>query len=71
MTRERRFTVRLADREMKSIRQFAEQNHVLPSVALRRLVEAGLIFEDRARQQGFQQTRLSTHEVGSPEESSN
>jgi hypothetical protein len=42
MARERRFTVRLADREMKSIRQFAQQNHVLPSVALRRLLEVGL-----------------------------
>jgi len=64
MARGRRFTVRLADREMKSIEQFAEENHVLASVALRRLVEAGLIFEDRARQQGFQLTNLSTCEVG-------
>ena len=64
MARIRRYTVRLADREMQSIKTFAEQNHVLPSVALRRLVEAGLIFEDRARQQGFQQTSSSTREVG-------
>ncbi len=63
MARQRRFTVRLEDREMKSIRQFAEENHVLASVALRRLVEAGLIFEDRARQRGFQQTSSSTKEV--------
>jgi len=42
MARERRFTVRLADSQMKSIRQFAEQNHVLPSVALRSLLEVGL-----------------------------
>jgi hypothetical protein len=42
MARELRFTVRLEEREMQSIRQFATQNHVLPSVALRRLVEVGL-----------------------------
>jgi len=42
MARERRFTVRLATREMQSIKQFAQQNHVLASVALRRLLEVGL-----------------------------
>jgi hypothetical protein len=48
MARERRFTVRLATREMQSIKQFAEQNHVITSVALRRLVEAGLLLENQA-----------------------
>ena len=63
MARERRYTVRLANREMKSIEQFAEQNHVITSVALRRLVEAGLIFENRPRQQGFQQANIPARQV--------
>jgi hypothetical protein len=42
MARHRRFTVRLEDREMQSIERFAERNHVITSVALRRLLEVGL-----------------------------
>ena len=60
MPRQRRYTVRFEDAEMKSIEQFADQNHVLPSVAVRWLIAVGLR-QDRPHQQGFQQkSRLQT-----------
>jgi len=55
MARERRFTVRLEDREMQSIEQFAEQNHVLPSVAVRWLIALGLA-KNYARLQDVRRT---------------
>ena len=64
MPRQRRYTVRFEDAEMKSIEQFATQNHVLPSVAVRRLIAVGLR-QDRPRLQGFQQkSRLADEQTG-------
>jgi hypothetical protein len=57
MPRQRRYTVRFEDAEMKSIERFATQNHVLPSVAVRWLIAVGLR-QDRPRQQA----RLPTEE---------
>jgi len=42
MARARRITVRLADLEIQSVRKFADENHVLPSVAVRWLLSVGL-----------------------------
>jgi hypothetical protein len=49
MTREHRYTLRLAETELAAIKDFADERHVLPSVALRRLVSVGLMQENRAR----------------------
>jgi hypothetical protein len=49
MTRGRRITVILADLEIQSVRKFADENHVLPSVAVRWLLSAGLASETRRR----------------------
>jgi hypothetical protein len=57
MTRAYRFTVRLAEPEIRSIRRFADEHHVLSSVAIRRLLSMGLYFEDRARAEGVHQTK--------------
>lgn len=57
MARARRFTVRLEEVEMESIEQFAKQHHVLPSVALRRLVEVGLA-ENNGRPQDVGRTEV-------------
>jgi hypothetical protein len=45
MTRERRLTVRLADQEIASIKAFADEKHVIDSVALRWLIAMGLASE--------------------------
>jgi hypothetical protein len=42
MARGRRITVRLADWEIQSVRRFADENHLLPSVAVRWLLNGGL-----------------------------
>jgi hypothetical protein len=47
MARARRITVRLADLEIQSIAKFADENHFLPSVAVRWLLSAGLAAETR------------------------
>jgi hypothetical protein len=47
MPRQQRFTVRLADREIDLIEKFANENHVVKSVALRRLLEVGLAWGNR------------------------
>ena len=49
MARGSRLTVRLADLEIQSITKFADENHVLPSVAVRWLLSAGLATETRSR----------------------
>ena len=41
MARGRRITVKLADLEIQSVRKFADENHVLLSVAVRWLLSAG------------------------------
>ena len=60
MTRERRLTVRLADQEIASIKAFADEKHVIDSVALRWLIAMGLASETRSRPQDFHQTPVST-----------
>lgn len=57
MTRAYRFTVRLAEPEIRSIKRFANKHHVLSSVAFRRLLSMGLYFEDRARPKNVHQTK--------------
>ena len=47
MARASRITVRLADLEIQSVRKFADEKHVLPSVAVRWLLSAGLAYETR------------------------
>jgi hypothetical protein len=42
MARGRRITVRLADWEIQSVRRFADENHLLPSVAVRWLLTVAL-----------------------------
>jgi hypothetical protein len=49
LTRERRLTVRLADQEIASIKAFADEKHVIESVALRWLIAMGLASETRSR----------------------
>jgi len=49
MARARRFTVRLADQEFALIEGFANTNHVIASVAVRKLIELGLATENRVR----------------------
>ena len=60
MARGRRITVRLADLEIQSITKFADENHVLPSVAVRWLLSAGLAAETRSRPQNVHQTPAPT-----------
>jgi hypothetical protein len=60
MARGSRFTVRLADLEIQSIKKFAEENHVLTSWAVRWLLSAGLAFETRNRPPDVRQTPVST-----------
>jgi hypothetical protein len=47
MARSRRVTLRLEEKELAAITGFAEERHVIPSVALRWLIAMGL-GEDRA-----------------------
>ena len=60
MTRERRLTVRLADQEIASIKAFADEKHLLESVALRWLLALGLASETRSRPHDVHQTPVST-----------
>jgi hypothetical protein len=60
MARGSRFTVRLADLEIQSIKKFAEENHVLTSWAVRWLLSAGLASQTRSRPPGVHQTAVST-----------
>jgi hypothetical protein len=60
MARGTRLTVRLADLEIQSIKNFAEENHVLTSWAVRWLLSAGLASETRSRPQNFHQTPVPT-----------
>jgi hypothetical protein len=48
LTRERRLTVRLADQEIASIKAFADEKHLIESVAVRWLIAVGLAAEHRA-----------------------
>jgi hypothetical protein len=57
MARPYRFTVRLTDAEIRSVRRFAEAKHVLPAVAMRWLVSVGLAFENRVGAQDAQQIK--------------
>jgi hypothetical protein len=59
MARGSRFTVRLADLEIQSIKKFAEENHVLTSWAVRWLIAVGLASETH-RPQDVRQTQIST-----------
>jgi hypothetical protein len=63
MARARRLTVRLADLEFQSIRKFAGENHVLPAVAVRRLLSVGLAFENRIGAQDVHQTKTRPHHL--------
>jgi len=63
MTRECRFTVRLADQEIASIRAFADEKHVIESVALRWLLSLGLASETRSRPHDVHQTPVSIRPV--------
>jgi hypothetical protein len=49
MARPRRFTVRLADQEIASIKAFADEKHLIESAAVRWLIAVGLAAESRAR----------------------
>ena len=60
MARGSRLTVRLADLEIQSITKFADENHVLPSVAVRWLLTVGLASETRSRPQNVHQTPAPT-----------
>ena len=48
MARPGRFTVRLADQEIASIKAFADENHLIESAAVRWLIAVGLAAESRA-----------------------
>jgi len=50
MTRPIRFTVRLSEIESKALTQFADNEHLIPSAALRWLIAAGLGFMDERKQ---------------------
>ena len=63
MARRRRFTVRLADQEIASIKTFADENHLITSGAVRWLIAAGLACETRSRPQNVHQTPVSTRPV--------
>jgi hypothetical protein len=63
MARGSRLTVRLADLEIQSITKFADENHVLPSVAVRWLLAIGLASETWSRPQNVHQTPVSTRPV--------
>lgn len=45
MTRPNRFTIRLADREIRTVREFAEAHRLVPSAAVRWLIKVGLAAE--------------------------
>jgi hypothetical protein len=60
MARGSRLTVRLADLEIQSIKNFAEENHVLTSWAVRWLLSAGLASETRSRPHDVHQTPVPT-----------
>jgi hypothetical protein len=60
MARGRRITVRLADLEIQSVRKLADENHVLPSVAVRWLLAVGLVSETRSRPQDVHQRPVAT-----------
>ena len=60
MTRERRLTVRLADQEIESIKAFADEKHVIESVALRWLIAMGLASETWSRPQNVHQKPVPT-----------
>ena len=66
MARARRITVRLADLEIQSITKFADENHLLPSVAVRWLLSAGLASETRSRPHDVNQTPVPSrpHQIG-------
>ena len=63
MARGRRITVRLADLEIQSITKFADENHVLPSVAVRWLLSVGLVSETRSRPPDGHQKPVPTRPV--------
>jgi hypothetical protein len=63
LTRERRLTVRLADQEIASIKAFADEKHVIDSVALRWLIAMGLASETRSRPPDVHQKPVPTRPV--------
>jgi hypothetical protein len=65
LTRERRLTVRLADQEIASIKAFADEKHLIDSVALRWLIALGLASETH-RQHDVHQTPVPSrpHQIG-------
>jgi hypothetical protein len=64
MTRGYRFTVRLAEPEIRLIKRFADENHVLSSVAIRRLLSMGLDFQNLTRSKDVHQTKARTLPIG-------
>jgi hypothetical protein len=64
VTRGHRFTVRLAEPEIRLIKRFADENHVLSSVAIRRLLSMGLNFQNRTRSKDVHQTKARTLPIG-------
>jgi len=64
MARPRRFTVRLANQEIASIKAFADEKHLIESAAVRWLIAVGLASETRP--QDLNQTPVSTrlHQIG-------
>jgi len=60
MARARRITVRLGELEIQSVRKFADEKHVLPSVAMRWLLALGLASETRRCPQDVHQMPVST-----------
>jgi len=63
MARPRRFTVRLADQEIASIKAFADQKHLIESVAVRWLIAVGLASETRSRPPDVHQKPVPTRPV--------
>jgi hypothetical protein len=63
MARPRRLTVRLADQEIASIKAFADEKHVIDSVALRWLIAMGLASETRSRPPHVHQKPVPTRPV--------
>lgn len=66
MARARRLTVRFADRELEAIRGFADEKHVIASVAVRRLIEVGLALENHARLPNGGRNRTAREQPTSP-----
>ena len=59
MARPGRFTVRLADHEIASIKAFADEKHLIDSAAVRWLIAVGLASETR-RPHDVRQTPVPT-----------